>query len=231
MLLYQSIDGYCYNSDTLLLYDFILSFNPKGEILDVGSGSGILGLLIARDCNISLNQCEIQEKMQFLSNKNASINSIKTTLFKENFLKAEFNKKFDFVISNPPFWDSNVIQTKVDEINIARYNHHLPIKEFFKKVNLILKPRGNFIFCYDSKQIQILIQILSELKFNIETIRFVHSKITKPSSLVLIQAKKSSKSQTKILPPLYMFDNEIYTKEVEEIFKKAKTHSIKISHL
>ena len=49
MLLYQPESGYCYNSDSMFLYDFVSSFKPKGEVLDVGAGCGIVGLLVARD--------------------------------------------------------------------------------------------------------------------------------------------------------------------------------------
>jgi tRNA1(Val) A37 N6-methylase TrmN6 len=140
LLLYQLKDGYCYNSDTIFLYDFISQFNPKNDILDIGGGCGILGLLIARDFKVNLHQSEIQENMQFLTNKNSEVNKIKNELYKGSFLEIDFNKNFDFIISNPPFWDFNVIQTKNKEKNIARYNHHLPIEDFFKKVNQILKP-------------------------------------------------------------------------------------------
>ncbi len=227
MLLYQPIDGYCYNSDTIFLYDFILNFKPKGELLDIGSGVGILGLLVSRDCQVNLNQCEIQEKMQFLSTKNALVNSIKAKIFRENFLKIEFDKKFDYIISNPPFWDSNVLQSKNIELNIARYNHHLPIKEFFNKVNRVLKHRGYFIFCYDAKQLQILLTILSEVKLIVETIKFIYPKNSKNATLVLIQARKNSKSFMKILPSLYVFEGSEFSKEAQEIYKRAKTHSIK----
>jgi len=77
LFLYQPQNGYCYNSDTHFLYNFIKQKlkqfkNIKGELLDIGSGSGVLGLLIARDYDkLKLNQCEIQESFQFLSQKNS----------------------------------------------------------------------------------------------------------------------------------------------------------------
>ena len=43
MLLYQPQSGYCYNSDSIYLYDFISSFNPRGRMLDVGAGCGVVG--------------------------------------------------------------------------------------------------------------------------------------------------------------------------------------------
>ncbi|MDX9961718.1 MAG: methyltransferase [Aliarcobacter sp.] len=76
------MNGYCYNSDTHFLYNFICENlkkfkNTKGELLDIGSGSGILGLLLKKDYEkIFLNQCEIKEMFQFFSLKNSQTNKI-----------------------------------------------------------------------------------------------------------------------------------------------------------
>ena len=62
MILAQLKSGYRYNSDTLVLYDFISSSlkNFSGRILDVGAGCGILGLLLKRDFkNSSLSLLDI----------------------------------------------------------------------------------------------------------------------------------------------------------------------------
>lgn len=91
MLLYQPKEGYCYNSDTHFLYDFISKNlekfkNVNGELLDIGSGSGILGLLVAREFEkLKLNQCEIQNIFQELSIRNASCNKIETQMHKGSF--------------------------------------------------------------------------------------------------------------------------------------------------
>ncbi len=103
MVIYQPSNGYCYNSDTHFLYYFILSNlakfkNPKGELLDVGSGSGILGLLVAKEYpQLSLNQAEIQEDFCFLSQKNATTNKIQATMYEGDFFVTQFDKKFDIV--------------------------------------------------------------------------------------------------------------------------------------
>ena len=51
MILAQLENGYRYNSDTLVLYDFICSGvgEISGRVLDVGAGCGILGLLLKSD--------------------------------------------------------------------------------------------------------------------------------------------------------------------------------------
>ena len=58
MIIYQLKDGYRYNSDTIMLYNFIFDISPKGNILEVGAGCGVLGLLLKRDLkNDSHDMC------------------------------------------------------------------------------------------------------------------------------------------------------------------------------
>jgi len=227
MIIYQPIDGYCYNSDTIFLYDFLTNFKIKGNVLDIGSGSGILGLLVARDNKVNLSAVEIQEFMANYTKINAKANKIEIDLKVGNFLEIEFDKKFDFLISNPPFYHENVLRSQKKELDISRFSKNLPLDEILKKANKILKPKGSFIFCYDAKQIQKIVYILTNYKYNIEAIKFVHPKKEKEANLVIVYAKKSSKTLTKIFPPMIVFENSNYTKEALNAFKKAGVHSIK----
>lgn len=234
MLLYQPKNGYCYNSDTHFLHHFILQNlkifkNIKGELLDIGSGSGILGLLVARDNpRLNLNQCELQEEFQILSQKNAQTNKLQTTMYKGKFQDISFDKIFDMCVSNPPFYHSSVIKSENQNIKIARYNDSMPLEVFIKTASKILSSEGKFFFCYDVKQINDIMILLNKYKFNIESMQFVHPKKSKDATLILVYARKSSKSLTKIIPPLFVFDNDEFTQEVQDIYKQSSTHSIKV---
>ena len=234
MVLYQPINGYCYNSDTHFLYSFIIENfkkykNIKGELLDIGSGSGILGLLVAKEFSkLKLNQCEIQEMFQFFSLKNAYTNKIDSNLYKGSFSNIEFEKRFDICVSNPPFYHCDVIKSENENLKIARYNDSLPLEIFIKKAASVLNSEGKFFFCYDVKQINEILLLLNKYKFNVEALQFVHPKESKDATLILVYAKRNSKSLTKILKPLIVFDkNNDFTEEVLDIYKKSSTHSIK----
>jgi len=227
LIIYQPLEGYCYNSDTIFLYDFIKKFKIRGDVLDIGSGSGILGLMVARDFKVNLTAVEKQEFMANYTKINAKANKIDIDVKIGDFQKVDFEKKFDFLISNPPFYHENVLRSKEKKIDISRFSKYLSFEDILKKANKILKPKGSFIFCYDAKQIQRLINLLTQYKFNIEAIRFVHPKIEKEANLVLFFVKKSSKSLTKIIPPLIVFKDGKYTKEALQAFKNAGVHSIK----
>ncbi len=234
MVLYQPKNGYCYNSDTHFLYYFICENlkkfkNIKGELLDIGSGSGILGLLIARDHpKLHLNQCELQQEFQELSQKNAQTNALEAQMYKGDFTTLDFDKTFDICISNPPFYNSNVIKSENKNLKIARYNDSMPLEKFIQKSASVLNQNGKFFFCYDVKQLNDIILSLNKYKFNIEAMQFIHPKIDKDATLVMIYARKNSKSLMTINPALIVFENENFTQHVQTIYSKTKTHSIKV---
>jgi tRNA1Val (adenine37-N6)-methyltransferase len=225
--IYQPQSGYCFNSDTLFLYDFIAQFKPQKELLEVGSGSGVLGLLLARDFNIELTQVEKQETFAKYTQKNADVNGLKTDLEHSDFLEFESDKKFDTIVSNPPFYHGGVYQSDDEMRMIARYNEYLPIVPFIQKVTKMLTPRGRFIFCYDPQVLPELFSALSDAKFKVEDIRFVYPKEGKMASLVMIHARKGSKSVMKTHPALFSFIGDNFSDEAAAIYKQTSTHSIK----
>ena len=228
MFLYQPTSGYCYNSDSIFLYDFIASLKPKGDLLDVGCGVGIISLLLSRDFRLNTTIVEKQKSMLDYAEHNYRLNHLEARSYFGDFLTLKIEKKFDYIVSNPPFYDDGSVQSKNEHLNIARYACHLPIGDFFKKVKQLLKPRGYFVFCYDAKQLERLLFELKTLHVTPEKIQFVHSKMSKEAKLVMIVARNNSKSLVKILPPFVVFDEEShYLKKAQMAFKKANTNSIK----
>ena len=228
MKLYQPESGYCFNSDSIFLYDFINKFTPKGKVLDVGAGSGVVGLLVARDNEkVILEAVEKQPLFAQYARKNAQENKIAYKLYEGDFTHLSEESKYDYIISNPPFYHSGAQKTENEMIATARYNEHLPIDLFFKKVTQLLKPHAHFIFCYDATQFFDICAGLERVKMRICDVRFVHPKKEKNASLVLVHARNGSKSMMKVWPPLIHFEDSELTQEVKEIYEKAKTESIK----
>jgi tRNA1(Val) A37 N6-methylase TrmN6 len=232
VFLYQPVEGYRYNSDSIFLYDFISTLKPKGRLLDIGCGVGIISLLLSRDYNLDTTIIDKQESMLTYAKHNFEINGLDTEVLLGDIAVFENEEKFDFIVSNPPFYDSSVTQSENEHINIARYSHHMPIEVLISAVKRLLKPRGYFVFCYDAKQVDIVLQRLKEAKINPEILRFVHPKADREAKIVLIAARDSSKSMTKVMAPLIVFDSSSqYLEDANRAFEKAGTHSIKASRL
>ena len=230
MLLYQPESGYCYNSDSLFLYDFISSFTPKGRVLDVGAGCGVVGLLVARDNEkVSLEAVEKQEAFVHYATTNARVNKIEYKMHRGDFIELDESRKYDYIISNPPFYHDNASVSKNEMLFNARYNVNLPLKAFFKKVSRLLKPHAHFIFCYDASQFGLICAELDRVKLRVIDVVFVHPKIDKKASLVMIHARNGSSSLMKVWEPLIGFEGSEVSAKVQVIYEKNSTQSIKCS--
>lgn len=228
MFLYQPTSGYCYNSDSIFLYQFISRFQPKGTLLDVGCGVGIISLLLTRDFGTETTVIDKQQGMLSYAVHNFALNGLDVTTHLGDFAALKTEVRFDFIVSNPPFYDPRVTQSEDTHLNIARYAHHLPVDSFIRSVKRHLKPKGWFLFCYDAKQVDLLLSTLKTYGINPEKIQFVHSKIDRDSKLVMIAARNNSKSMTQVMPPFVVFDEESnYMPQAQEAFTQAGTHSIK----
>jgi tRNA1(Val) A37 N6-methylase TrmN6 len=227
-VLYQSPNGYCFNSDSIFLFKFATMLNIKGEVLDIGCGVGVLTVLLSKRFKANFSAVEKQKEMYLYAQKNFEINSIEVDLQNIDFQDYSSLKKFDFIVSNPPFYKVDKNQSKNSSINIARYEHHLPLELLIKKSSSLINPRGYIIICYDAWQSDSLINELKNNKFQPEFIQYVHPKSNKEANLIMVAARKGSKARCKILPPLITFDSKNeYTKDAKEAFILANTHSIK----
>lgn len=209
------------------MYDFISSFHLKGRLLDVGSGCGVLGLLVARDNKVQAEGVDKQWAFCQYTQKNAEVNDIDYTMHQSDFLEFQDSNGFDVIISNPPFYHEGSSKSENEMRHTARYNTHLPMGSFFKKVSKLLRNRGHFVFCYDPQQFQEICVELTLAKLTIETVQFIHPKIDRKASLVMIQARKGSKSLMKTREPFITFDEDEFSLNTQAIYKKARTHSIK----
>lgn len=225
MILRQFKNAYRYNSDSLMLYAFIKKLSAN--VLDVGCGCGVLGLLLKRDFpEISLYMCDILEQNCDLATKNAKENGIKAQIFALDFNDFDEKMRFDFIISNPPFYKENTLQSENLHKNFAKYSSNLSLKNFLNKASKILKPKGKLIFCYDARRINEVLFIASNLKFSLIKLQFIYPTPKKCSKLALMEFEKNSKKLCEILQPIAVNSDKSYTKEAKEIFAKADLTSI-----
>ncbi|AAP77434.1 methyltransferase [Helicobacter hepaticus] len=234
--IYQLENGYCYNTDSLILAHFAKSFLKKHiSLLDVGAGSGVLGMLCSREIlsmggSITLHLVEKDTIMATLAQKNTSIFSGKVHCVDFMDFVAPF--KFDFIITNPPFYTQGAVQGKNQRKNMARHQSFLPLHPMLEQIKRVMKPNGILCMCYDARMCDEVFYGFKECDIHIDVVRFVHSLPDRESTLMLLKAKIQSKSPLRILPPLFTHQSPIQsdnTLEVKRIYEWAQTQSIKIN--
>lgn len=227
MSLYQSKKGYRFSVDALLLYSFV-NVRTAEYIADIGAGSGIVGLLLAKkyiSANVTL--FEIQDSLAGLAEKNIAMNSlnervkvIKTDIREIRtapFFPATVHS-FDVVVSNPPFrkGSSGLINPEEGKA-IARHEIKLKLPELVSAADYLLKPQGRFFFIHLPERLSEIFESLRR-KMEVKRLRFVHPDKNSGAKMVLVEAVKNTRKGLKIEQPLYIH-NETggYTDEMEGI--------------
>lgn len=230
MLLYQPQTGYCYNSDSMFLYDFISGFNPRGRMLDVGAGCGVVGLLVARDNpRVQLEAVEKQETFVQYAAKNAEVNGVDYRIHYTDFLDYYDEKGFEYIVSNPPFYHEGASRSADAMLHAARYNIHLPIDDFIAHAARLLRPQGHLMLCYDPQQFAHLCAACERAKLRVVDVQFVHSKPGRNATLVMLHARKNSRSLMQVRAPVFAFEGDEFSAKSRQVYRDARTHSIKCS--
>lgn len=134
-------------TDSVLLGAWCQANKPK-TILDIGSGSGLLSLMMAqRFRNTSITGVEIDKNAYLQSVENAQkstwskqISFVNSSI--QSFVK-QSNVSYDLIISNPPFFRSG-LASATKERTIARSTASLQFIDLLKSVDNLLTPTGSF---------------------------------------------------------------------------------------
>ena len=98
-------------------------FSDKINILDIGTGSGAISIVLKNELNSNVIACDISEKALNTAINNAKINNSSINFIKSDIF-SNVNDKFDIIISNPPYISSDEVimdSVKKYEPNLALY--------------------------------------------------------------------------------------------------------------
>ena len=212
---FQFKNAYRYNSDSLLLSAFILEDRlSKTTLLDVGSGCGIIGILLKNSyADLKLSLLEIQEENITLIRENLRQNALEAEIFHNDFKEFKSKIKFDYIVCNPPFK------------SVSKNACFLPLEDLVRGVNSLLTPRGSFYFCYEALALSEICVLLEKYKLKMTKIRFVHSKNGAKARLVLVRVCKSSKSPCEVSSPLFVYEGGNLSEEMRGLSAKFRIES------
>lgn len=84
----------------------------RGKILDFGCGIGPIGIYLSLKTKEKIDMIDINKRSISLAIKNSKFNNANTNIFESNIYE-KINKKYDFIVSNPPIRVGNEVLYKI----------------------------------------------------------------------------------------------------------------------
>lgn len=138
--------------------------------------------------------------------------------------KRKWNKKFDFVVSNPPYKKVNTgVVNQNDKKLISRHEVRCKLENLIYEASKILKDNGTFYMVHRPERLVDICYLMRENKIEPKEIRFVYSHACDEANLILVKGVKCGKAYLKVLEPLIVYDeNNEYTDEIYKIYNKNR---------
>ena len=134
-------------TDGVLLGAWASVDNPN-KILDIGTGTGLISLMLAQRFNANITAIDIDKDSHLQSAENFTNSKWTDILSSENISLQEFaqgcDTKFDLIVSNPPFF-VNSLKSNDEKRTKARHTDTLPFSDLVSNVNYLLSTNG--VFC------------------------------------------------------------------------------------
>jgi len=227
---YQNKDGYRFSVDALLLYSFVNLPRVK-NIADLGAGSGIIGILLAKKYYSSeVVLIEMQHSLAGLAEKNVTLNSLSdrvkvitadVKMFKDKNSKIITPNSFDLVVSNPPFRRVKTGLLSIgDEKAIARHEIKLSLEDLAESGSRLLKHHGRLCIIHLPERLTDIIYAMRNNNLEPKRLRFIHSNISSEAKMVLIEVVKGGRHGLKTEKPLLIYNEDgSYTDEMRGIYE------------
>jgi tRNA1Val (adenine37-N6)-methyltransferase len=222
--LFQSRAGYRFSLDALLLAAFV-TVKPRDKFADLGTGSGVIPLILARrEKTISMLAVECQDALAERAQRNVTLNHLTNKI---KIVRGDVRRigalapieSFDAAVCNPPYRKSSSGRLSPnDEKQIARHEIHGDLHDFLRAAVLLLRGKGRIALIYGAARMIDLLAAMRQQGLEPKRLRMVHSFAGIEASLVLVEGVKAGRSGVKILPPLIIFrQGKEYSEEVAKL--------------
>lgn len=226
----QSPSVFSFSLDAVLLSRFVSVPKQRGAIVDLCSGNGVIPLFLSARTNAKIIGVELQPRLYDMATRSIQYNKLEQQIeMRLGDVKQAPEtlgvEKYDAVTCNPPYFLANELSERnvSEHYAIARHEIHLTLEEAVQSASRLLKQGGKAAFVHRPGRLLDLVSAMRANRIEPKRIQFVYPKEGKEANTLLIEGIKDGKPDLKILPPLYVYnENNEYTDEVSELLYGSK---------
>ena len=224
----QNEKGFCFGMDSVLLSDFAKNIKNNSTVLDLGTGTGIIAILLCGKTNLKkVVGIEIQQDVANMAKRSSQLNNLQDRFEVVNTniidLKNIYEKQsFDVIVTNPPYKKENTGITNENEAKlISRHEITANLEDFISISKDLLKDKGEFYMFHRPERLVDILSLMRKYKIEPKILKFVSPNKNKEPNLILIKGIKNANSFLRVEKNLYVYNEDgKYTDEILKIYNK-----------
>ena len=224
----QNTDWFKFSIDSVLLSNFVKITKNTTNIIDFCTGNAPIPLILSTKTRANITGVEIQKDVYNLAKKSIEINNLQDRIEILNMDVKDIAQKyesdsFDLITCNPPYFklkESSIINDN-DIKSVARHEIYINLDDIFKVARKILKNNGTIAIVHRTDRLIDIIDCMKKNNIEPKRLQLVYPKFNKESNIVLIEGAKNGKSSLKVLPPIYVHDEDgNYLEKIKKMFEE-----------
>ncbi len=224
----QSHDVFSFSMDAVLLARFA-AVPPRGRILDLCTGNGVIPMLMSTRTKAAIEGVEIQERLAHMAQRSIDINGLQDQItirlqdLKEMPLEGEHGL-YDLVTVNPPYMPMNGNEIKLNHHKaMARHEIGCTLEDVVRTASALVKNGGKFAMVHRPQRLVDIVTMMRAFGVEPKRIRFVHPRQHMEANIILIEGIRGGKPDLRILPPLIVYnEHDEYVPEIMDIYYGQK---------
>lgn len=233
--IYQDDDCFSFSLDSIMLANFATIRMRDKNILDLGCGNGVIPLILSLRTDKKIVGVELQKKLANLAIKSVEYNGLESqieilNINMKDYVNTETMEKYDLITCNPPYFKvngENYFNLSLEKV-IARHEVEVTLDDVFCISKKLLKNNGNFAIVHRPVRLMKIFDLFRKNNIEPKRLQFVYEKISKESTLVLVEGQKGGKTGLKIERPFILYNEDgTMTKEYESLCREVINNATK----
>jgi tRNA1Val (adenine37-N6)-methyltransferase len=195
--------------------------------LDIGTGTGLLALMLAQknsETNILAIEIDKDAAEQAANNIDSSLWKDQVDILEANVKEFSFPENFDLIISNPPFYEKE-LRSETDKKNIAHHSEDLTLKELLNIIKNNLNPDGNFFLLLPYKRNDEMKKLFRDHELHVSKMIFVRQSVKHDYFRIFIKGGLNAEEKETEFDEISIWDDkQQYTNEFVMLLKDYYLH-------
>ncbi|QHT58677.1 tRNA1(Val) (adenine(37)-N6)-methyltransferase [Paenibacillus lycopersici] len=220
----QSREVFSFSMDAVLLARFA-AVPPRGRILDLCSGNGVIPLLLTTRTKAVIDAVEIQPRLADMARRSVAANGLEERIKVYEGDLRDFHKQrghgiYDVVTVNPPYMPAGTgDQNENEHFAMARHERKGTLDDIVAACARLVRTGGRVAMVHRPARLAEIMETMRKWKLEPKRMRFVHPSAESEANMVLIEAVRDAKPELRMLPPLIVYNEQRqYNEELMRIY-------------